>query len=949
MTLLQQWARQYTEMSQSPGSPRKRARAHQFFSSGVDNLLLVTDAVPTLLHLSVLLFFAGLLILLRDINHTLFNVVVAWVVLPVTSYLYITILPFIRPTSPHYTPLSSLAWQFVNFELKFLTKLLPRISSLHYLAKHRPTRLSSRLQEKAEKVISRHSPKVDIRILESLFDTLSEDGAKEKLFEVIPGFFNSQMVDERFIKDHLSSNFITNFRRSISQFLEQTVSSDTVPELVKSRRLLTCLNATHTVLGGRAGMGIVAQIIRSENWNAVPLSPEMGHILIRLRTSTDFLKAITGSCVIARIIASPGRHDDTWMTLAGSQLELTNKVLKEYLHSGDSVFLANLIRLTRLFFEKGLQFGGILQSISEFNVRDALRELQEDFCTLWNEIVDKSRYSSEYTFILQEIRPVYDALHSGPPAPTNVDHDSWHLGPHYPLCPDPQTHFLNAPDSATFHKFTTSPTNEDSSSVHIDMSHVPQQAGPVASSSSSPLRGRPLSRSHQHIKTDIYPTVLLDVPSFPYPLTPLSEPTASLDVRSHTSDMTKHSHLTTSGKDVSSEDPPERRNYLHVAAETGYINFARSLLDSGTDVNVTERNLRTPLHLAANHGKLAVAQLLLERGADVDARDEMDWTPLHFAAQQGHPELVRLLLENHADVLVLNREDHTFLDVAWARKHIKIVDDNAQYEGGQTALHIAAQHGDPALMVRLIHREVDPIDPNVEDEDQETPLFPASRNGKVEAAELLLKAGADANHRDWQKMTPLHGASENGHDDVARLLLECEADVNTKHENDWTALHLASRAGKGKVAEVLLDHGAKVDEKNDSEWTPLHMASQKGHLDVVKLLLTAGANVNILNEEDETPLHLAAFYSHFKVAQVLIEHGADLQIKNKEGRVPGDLESKEGKTLLDLALEGRDDNMARMLRLVSVGGIPMGKPVEEHPVEEQLEEQQGRERVKIFG
>jgi ankyrin repeat protein len=60
--------------------------------------------------------------------------------------------------------------------------------------------------------------------------------------------------------------------------------------------------------------------------------------------------------------------------------------------------------------------------------------------------------------------------------------------------------------------------------------------------------------------------------------------------------------------------------------------------------------------------------------------------------------------------------------------------------GGQTALHIAAQHEDTEFMRWLIRRKVDP---RAEDKDQETPLFPASRNGKLEATRLLLDAGAN--------------------------------------------------------------------------------------------------------------------------------------------------------------------------------------------------------------
>ena len=353
------------------------------------------------------------------------------------------------------------------------------------------------------------------------------------------------------------------------------------------------------------------------------------------------------------------------------------------------------------------------------------------------------------------------------------------------------------------------------------------------------------------------------------------------------------------GADINHQDSLGRTP-LHIAAENGHYEVARLLLDYGADDNAPEKDSQTSsqtsLHLVDN---LAVAQSPLKRGAEVDARNKMGCTPLHFASRQGHQGLMQLLLEHHADVLARNHEDQTFLDIAWARGHKEIVDVNARYEDGWTALHIASQHGDPELMCWLIDREGDP---RAEDDDHETPLFPASRNGKLEAAQLLLDAGADANHRDWQEMTPLHGASENGHVAVTQLLLKHNAAVNARHVYGWTPLHLASRAGKGRVAEVLLDGGATVNAQNDSDWTPLHMASQKGHLNVVELLLDRGADMNLQEADGETALHLAAFYGHFEVAQVLLKNDADLLIKNKEGETP-----------LDLALKERHHDIAQLL------------------------------------
>ncbi|KAH9980939.1 hypothetical protein BGW80DRAFT_1162822, partial [Lactifluus volemus] len=62
-TLLQQWARRYLTVTQPPRfSPHKRARIRSFFANGVEkfHLPLAVETLPTLLHVSLFLFFSGL-------------------------------------------------------------------------------------------------------------------------------------------------------------------------------------------------------------------------------------------------------------------------------------------------------------------------------------------------------------------------------------------------------------------------------------------------------------------------------------------------------------------------------------------------------------------------------------------------------------------------------------------------------------------------------------------------------------------------------------------------------------------------------------------------------------------------------------------------------------------------------------------------------------------------
>jgi hypothetical protein len=508
-------------------------------SSGL-HFQLVTDAVPTLLHLSVFLFFAGLLILLRHISHTVFNAVVVWVVLCVVVYAYITFLPIFRPASPNYTPLSSLAWHVYAGILypvfEFLSPIKRGIRNMH--TRRPAARLHKRLKEKAGEIVLApdESPKLDAGILKSVVATLDEDGAREKFLEAIPGFYGSNLVDADGVKKKLSPMFFTNFQCTVNQFLGQTLSSDSVSELVRSRRLLTCLNATRSVLGDLEGTN---QIICSGSWIEKPPSPEIGYILRRWRNGTDSSSALIGSCIIARIIASVEKRDDsTWMALTRSQLGITEEVLKGYLEHGDSLLLDNLIKTSRLFFEKGLQFQGVLKSISGFNVKETLPELQHDFCTLWDEIVEKSKHSGDCVFILDEISHVHDALHptarttvAALPTSTTANNDNLLLGPPYKLCPNLQSHHPPNPS---------------------------QQTAVATSSSSFPLGVQPRLPPLQRDETSINPHRVSDTPSLLDPVSPLRE--LPVDIQTHMPPAPGHPYPTTSQtlttpRDVSVSNP----------------------------------------------------------------------------------------------------------------------------------------------------------------------------------------------------------------------------------------------------------------------------------------------------------------------------------------------------------------------------------------------------------
>ena len=113
---------------------------------------------------------------------------------------------------------------------------------------------------------------------------------------------------------------------------------------------------------------------------------------------------------------------------------------------------------------------------------------------------------------------------------------------------------------------------------------------------------------------------------------------------------------------------------LHFAAFFGKPEVARILLEAGADVNaVADNDMHVqPLHSAAAGRHLEVCRLLLAAGAEVDARQAGGFTALHAAAQNGDPELVELFLSARADPGATTDAGETPAATAEAAGHVDV-------------------------------------------------------------------------------------------------------------------------------------------------------------------------------------------------------------------------------------------------------------------------------------
>jgi ankyrin repeat protein len=125
----------------------------------------------------------------------------------------------------------------------------------------------------------------------------------------------------------------------------------------------------------------------------------------------------------------------------------------------------------------------------------------------------------------------------------------------------------------------------------------------------------------------------------------------------------------------------------------------------------------TLLHFAAFGGNTAAVRVLLDHGAALEkpAENKFANTPLLVALLTGDRATVQLLLERGANL-------------------------GARYEGGTTALHLAAELGRVDLLALLLGRGAAL---NARTDDGATPLAIAVRLNRTAAAELLRSRGGE--------------------------------------------------------------------------------------------------------------------------------------------------------------------------------------------------------------
>ena len=241
---------------------------------------------------------------------------------------------------------------------------------------------------------------------------------------------------------------------------------------------------------------------------------------------------------------------------------------------------------------------------------------------------------------------------------------------------------------------------------------------------------------------------------------------------------------------------------LHEAAEKGYVECVKALLDHGADGKLLAQDGSAPIHTAIHYDKDRVVGVLADAGY-LETTNMMDQTPLHVCMEVHNAKLAKILLEKGANTEAKDTFNQTILnDTAM----------NGYYEGVDLLLKYGA---------------------NVEAVNLGGVLY----NGYADSVELLLKHGADVMKRNAINDTLLHILATS----------DCSS-------------HVADEKGHSLevTLKMLLEYGADINAKNDKGDTPLHIACKTHNVKMVKNLLNHGADEMVVNNDGQNPLNIAA-------------------------------------------------------------------------------------------
>ena len=190
----------------------------------------------------------------------------------------------------------------------------------------------------------------------------------------------------------------------------------------------------------------------------------------------------------------------------------------------------------------------------------------------------------------------------------------------------------------------------------------------------------------------------------------------------------------------------------------------------------------------------------------------------------------------------------------------------------------AARNNDTEKLQNFLEKGVDI---EATDTHKRTALMLATYQNNVEAAKLIIKAGANVNAQDDRLESPFLHAGAMGYLEILKAILATgKVDHMLLNRYGGTALIPACERGHTKVVEELLKiKNYPIDHINNLTWTALMEAivlgnGGKTHTRIVQLLVDAGCDVNIPDKNGISPLQHAKKSGYNDIVSILEKAGA---------------------------------------------------------------------------
>ena len=192
---------------------------------------------------------------------------------------------------------------------------------------------------------------------------------------------------------------------------------------------------------------------------------------------------------------------------------------------------------------------------------------------------------------------------------------------------------------------------------------------------------------------------------------------------------------------------------LHEAVIQGDKAKVADIIKAGEAVDATNAAGETPLLVAVQRNEIDIAHALMQAGASINAQALNKDTPWLLAGASGRTEIIRDMIPRRPDFTIRNRY------------------------GGNA-------------------------------------LIPACERGHVETIKALLTTTIDVNHVNdlgWTCLLEIVILGDGGHDHIeaAKLVLAAGADPNLADKDGKTPLDHAVSRGQGEIAQLIKDAGGK--------------------------------------------------------------------------------------------------------------------------------------------